>query len=86
LSAYAPLNYLIPNDFTEGASMVPPATDYNSYLPYNDRRLNAYGSLHGNGANFALADGSVRFIGDSIPQAVLRLLCIRNDGEPIPDF
>ncbi len=50
---------------------------------YTDPRLNAFGSGHPSGANFAFADGSVRFMTNSTPVDVLRLLCIRNDGQVV---
>lgn len=43
--------------------------------------MNVYGSQHPGGANFALTDGSVRFVPNAISQARLRRLCVRNDGE-----
>ncbi len=81
LSAYAPINFRVPADFTLGSTLVPPATDFNSYLYYNDRRICAFGSLHAGGANFALADGSVRFITESLPMAILLRAAVRNDSE-----
>lgn len=86
LSAYAPINFRVPADYPNRANLTPAVTDYNSYLYYNDRRVCAFGSNHTGGANFALADGSVRFIQDSLPLATLQLLCARNDGQPIGDF
>jgi prepilin-type N-terminal cleavage/methylation domain-containing protein/prepilin-type processing-associated H-X9-DG protein len=76
-SAYAPINYTIPAPY--------PAlgTTYNAYLPYYELRLCAFGSGHTGGANFALADGSVRFIQESLPQSTLQLLCVRNDGQVV---
>ena len=56
---------------------------YNDYLYYNDRRLCAFGSNHPGGANFALADGSVRFLVDALPLLSLQRLCVRNDGNPV---
>ena len=41
----------------------------------------------GEGANVGFADGSVRFINQSVKPAVWKLLTGRNDGEPLPpDF
>lgn len=81
LSAYAPINFRVPGNFQQGSLMVPPATDFSDYLYYNDRRVSAFGSLHAGGANFALGDGSVRFLSESLPQGMLQRLAVRNDGE-----
>ncbi|HJZ57849.1 MAG TPA: DUF1559 domain-containing protein, partial [Gemmataceae bacterium] len=50
---------------------------------YNDVPL---GSLHTGGANFALGDGSVRFIRDSIDMPTYRALASRNGGEVIGNY
>jgi prepilin-type processing-associated H-X9-DG protein len=86
LSAYAPLNYRVPASFNDRASMVPPVTDYNSYLFYYERRVCAFGSTHARGANFAMADGSARFLSEGLPQIILQQLCVRNDGQVIADY
>jgi prepilin-type N-terminal cleavage/methylation domain-containing protein len=70
-SAAAPLNYLVPPG--GGANAV-------------NMRINAWGSGHVNGANFARADGSIGFIANGIPQTTLLLLAKRADGQVIPDF
>jgi prepilin-type N-terminal cleavage/methylation domain-containing protein len=44
-----------------------------------------FGSCHPGVCQFVFGDGSVRAIQKSIPPAVLRLLVVRNDGQPIPD-
>ena len=43
----------------------------------------AFRSDHVGGVNFAMVDGSVRFISDSIDQAVLKALATRAGGESI---
>jgi prepilin-type N-terminal cleavage/methylation domain-containing protein/prepilin-type processing-associated H-X9-DG protein len=42
-----------------------------------------FGSYHTGGCNFALADGSVRFVTDTIPLTTYRQLGARNDGQPL---
>ncbi len=41
-----------------------------------------FGSAHGVGANFVMADGSVRLIGFDVDQLVFRRASLSNDGEP----
>jgi prepilin-type N-terminal cleavage/methylation domain-containing protein/prepilin-type processing-associated H-X9-DG protein len=86
LSAFVPINYRVPQPFAQAKSMTPPVTDANSYSYYNDRRMCAFGSSHPGGANFTLADGSVRFIQESIPLQTLQRLAVRNDGEVVDPF
>jgi prepilin-type N-terminal cleavage/methylation domain-containing protein/prepilin-type processing-associated H-X9-DG protein len=85
LSAYAPINFRTPLPYSQGGSMVPPATDFSSYQYYNDRRECAFGSQHPGGANIAFGDGSVRFLTDSLPLTMLNRFAVRHDGEVVFD-
>ena len=62
---------------------VPKTAPVGSYL-YQDARLGAYGSFHSGGANFCLADGSVRFLRDSTDWVILQSLTTRAGGEVVP--
>ena len=48
-----------------------------------DDRINAFGSQHSGGASFAMTDGSVRFVADSIPNDVYKALSTRAGGEVV---
>jgi len=54
-------------------------------LLYKDPML-GIGSAHASGSNAAMADGSVRFIQNSISPGVLRALVTRDGKEPVPDL
>jgi prepilin-type N-terminal cleavage/methylation domain-containing protein len=82
MSAYAPINYRVPLPFGS-PGLVPPASDFNSYQFYNDRRMCAFGSSHPGGANFASADGSTKFLRDSLSLLDLQRLCVKDDGQTI---
>jgi prepilin-type N-terminal cleavage/methylation domain-containing protein/prepilin-type processing-associated H-X9-DG protein len=68
LSTPVPINY-----------RVPPGAD----LPAFKDRVCAFGSGHPGGANFALADGSVRFLSESTPLPTLQAMSTRAGGEVV---
>lgn len=49
-------------------------------VSHHGEAITAARSLHGGGVNVSLADGSVRFVSDSIDLAIWRKLFARNDG------
>jgi prepilin-type N-terminal cleavage/methylation domain-containing protein/prepilin-type processing-associated H-X9-DG protein len=71
LGTPVPINYSLPPGCGD---------DDASWLAEADR-LNAFGSGHGRGANFALADGSVLFVSEGIPFRSLQALGTRAGGE-----
>jgi prepilin-type N-terminal cleavage/methylation domain-containing protein/prepilin-type processing-associated H-X9-DG protein len=70
-SSFSPINYLTP----------PGTTQAQWSYTMQDQRVNAWGSGHAGGANFAFADGSVHFLANSIPLQTLQALSTRSGGE-----
>lgn len=67
---------------THGSSRVPINTTCSATVGEDDR-LNAFGSLHTGGVNFAFADGSVRFLAETTDVVTLQALSTRAGGEPV---
>jgi len=75
--SFAPINYRIP--FAHGSSGAPGSQ--NAWYVFQDMRLSSIGSQHPGGAVFAFADGSVRFLSESLDQATFIALGSRAGGE-----
>jgi len=78
MSAFVPINYRMPVDFEHGRDATPPISSSRDFYIHQQRRVCAFGSAHPGGANFAMADGSARFIAASLPPDILRALCTRS--------
>lgn len=81
MSAFAGINYHTPCTYDELMATTPGATP-SAFTTYEDMRLCAWGSNHPGGANFALADGSARFVSEMLPQPVLQAISTRSGAEP----
>ena len=75
MSSFGTINYTMP----PGLGTV---TNSNE----ESQRLCSFGSLHTGGAQFALADGSVRFISEDIYSFTLRALSTRALGEVVGEY
>jgi len=51
-----------------------------------DRYQRIFGSYHTGVCQFVFCDGSVHALSNSTPATTLRLLAVRNDGKPVPDY
>jgi prepilin-type N-terminal cleavage/methylation domain-containing protein/prepilin-type processing-associated H-X9-DG protein len=80
MSTVAPINFRI--GFTH-ANRPPSVGGAADFAAYDAQRVGSFGSQHPGGANFALGDGSVRFLKDSTAETVLRALGTRAGNEAI---
>jgi prepilin-type N-terminal cleavage/methylation domain-containing protein/prepilin-type processing-associated H-X9-DG protein len=80
-STYSPINYVVPIAYGSTGAASLSATTFTTTYEY--LRVNAFGSLHPGGANFAMVDGSVRFIKQTIAQPTYHALGTRAGGEVV---
>lgn len=86
LSSAVPINYQLPVGYANRQSATPPINIPGDLNAYSDRRLSAFGSEHSGGANFAMADGSVRFLDETLALELLQALSTRGaaDSHELP--
>lgn len=70
-----PLNYSFRIDTVNNPNQQPCASCNNNNM--------SFGSLHPGGTHFAICDGSVQFIRDDVPLAVLRAMASRKSDDPV---
>lgn len=80
MSSLAPINYRIGFSYANRPGSVGSAADF---AAYDTLRVCSWGSQHPGGANFAMADGSVRFLKNTTDAAVLWALGTRSGGEVV---
>jgi prepilin-type N-terminal cleavage/methylation domain-containing protein/prepilin-type processing-associated H-X9-DG protein len=87
MSGYAPLNYRLPFNYANRALANPSANSASVFRSnYEELRWTAWGSQHPGGANLAFADGSARFLSETIPVATLQALSTRAGGEVVQGY
>jgi prepilin-type processing-associated H-X9-DG protein len=80
-NAAAPINWQLTPSLAAGP-YTPWSTQCRDVM---HKRMGAYGSGHGGGANVVMADGSVHFLRDSISLTTLQALSTRAGGEVIAE-
>jgi len=77
--------------FTYWSSPYPLATAFTTMAPFNPKKggfavLSRFRSEHVGGAQFTLADGSVRFVSENVSQSILDSAGTRGGGEVVGEF
>jgi prepilin-type processing-associated H-X9-DG protein len=76
-----PAAYQPPTSIPPAPPPPPPPVPWGGFQSFYENRLSAFGSRHSGGANFALADGSTRFIRQTIALQTFQALSTRAGGE-----
>jgi len=80
MSTLSPINYKLGFNFeTKPAD----ASSQDGFAAYDALRVCSFGSQHPGGANFAMADGSVRFLKDTTAMPTYKALGTRAGGEVV---
>lgn len=82
-SGMASINFKFPLVYEPGSYLPnpPPIIDWATIADYWAARASSWGSQHTGGANFACADGGVRFVRDTLSLPTLQALSTRSGGE-----
>jgi prepilin-type N-terminal cleavage/methylation domain-containing protein/prepilin-type processing-associated H-X9-DG protein len=80
MSTFAPVNYKLGFGFV---NRPPDASTQAGFSAYDALRVCSFGSQHPGGANFAMTDGSVRYLKDTTAAAALHALGTRAGGEVV---
>ncbi|MEA1950692.1 MAG: DUF1559 domain-containing protein, partial [Planctomycetota bacterium] len=86
MSGFVAINHRMPVSFENRAAADPPINSSGDFYLHEQRRVCAFGSSHAGGANFALTDGSVRFLSEALPLETLQALCTRDAQEVVEGF
>lgn len=78
MSAFVPINFRLPFSHDQRNGQSPPANSFAAFdREWDDRRMCAFGSEHPDGANFSMADGSVRFLASETDLDTLQAMSTR---------
>ena len=86
MSGFVPINHQMSVNFENRAQADPPVNSSGDFDIHQQRRVCAFGSSHPGGANFAMADASVRFLSESFPLETLQGLCTRDSHEVLQGY